>query len=324
MTKEEIDSGHYKDEQKVFESNEFGEKKLKVYPKETFIYRLTGREREKSASYYTPEILAVAPVDVCSQGRTGRRSSTKLPDRKGKKPSAFSSSCGYAEPALGSATFFERSRQPTRRQVHGARTEGPEVSASLRRTTTGSSRRVKMYLADNNVYGVDLNPVAVELAQVCAVAQCALVRQVRAVVRPAASQRQFDHRLRQARLQGRLRKGRQKIRISAAHELSGTRGEDEIWQFLLPDFEMATYKDADFKKVYKTQIDTLNKKVKAFNTALSGNELEILQGLSAAVDEHWGRWAEDLAKIRPSTDRPRMPFTGTLRPSARFSPIRKE
>ena len=100
------------------------------------------------------------------------------------------------------------------------------------------------------------------------------------------------------------KKGGKKIRISAAHELSGTRGEDEIWQFLLPDFEMATYKDADFKKVYKTQIDTLNKKVKAFNKALSGNELEILQGLSAMVDEHWGRWAEDLAKIRLSTTDP--------------------
>ena len=85
---------------------------------------------------------------------------------------------------------------------------------------------------------------------------------------------------------------------------------------------MATYKDADFKKVYKTQIDTLNKKVKAFNTALSGNELEILQGLSAMVDEHWGRWAEDLAKIRLSTTDP-YAITGTLRPSARFSPIRK-
>ena len=29
-----------------------------VYPKGTFIYRLAGRDREKSASYYTPEPLA--------------------------------------------------------------------------------------------------------------------------------------------------------------------------------------------------------------------------------------------------------------------------
>ena len=36
-----------------------GEKKnkLRMYEKGTFIYRLAGREREKSASYYTPEVL---------------------------------------------------------------------------------------------------------------------------------------------------------------------------------------------------------------------------------------------------------------------------
>ncbi len=31
--------------------------KLRMYEKGTFIYRLAGREREKSASYYTPEVL---------------------------------------------------------------------------------------------------------------------------------------------------------------------------------------------------------------------------------------------------------------------------
>lgn len=38
---------------------ESGEKKgqLRMYEKGTFIYRLAGREREKSASYYTPEVL---------------------------------------------------------------------------------------------------------------------------------------------------------------------------------------------------------------------------------------------------------------------------
>ena len=30
---------------------------LRVHPKGEFIYRLAGREREKSASYYTPEVL---------------------------------------------------------------------------------------------------------------------------------------------------------------------------------------------------------------------------------------------------------------------------
>ena len=35
---------------------------FKVYPKGTFIYRMSGRDREKSASYYTPEVLTHALV----------------------------------------------------------------------------------------------------------------------------------------------------------------------------------------------------------------------------------------------------------------------
>src|SRR5690606_15534574 len=36
----------------------FANSKAKVYKKGTFVYRLAGRDREKSASYYTPETLA--------------------------------------------------------------------------------------------------------------------------------------------------------------------------------------------------------------------------------------------------------------------------
>ena len=34
-----------------------GRRKLRMHPKGSFIYRLAGRDREKSASYYTPESL---------------------------------------------------------------------------------------------------------------------------------------------------------------------------------------------------------------------------------------------------------------------------
>jgi hypothetical protein len=33
---------------------EDGRRKLRMYPKGSFIYRLAGRDRQKSASYYTP------------------------------------------------------------------------------------------------------------------------------------------------------------------------------------------------------------------------------------------------------------------------------
>ena len=103
MTKEEIDSDHYKDEQKVYETNEFGEKKLKVYPKETFIYRLTGREREKSASYYTPEILTQCLVKYVLK-EYWETVIDKLPTEKEKAERILK--LRVAEPALGSATFL--------------------------------------------------------------------------------------------------------------------------------------------------------------------------------------------------------------------------
>ena len=51
--------GEYDEEEKVtYTVYEGGEKKTryKKFEKGTFIYRMAGRDREKSASYYTPEV----------------------------------------------------------------------------------------------------------------------------------------------------------------------------------------------------------------------------------------------------------------------------
>ena len=57
-------------------------------------------------------------------------------------------------------------------------------------------QKVKMYIADRNVYGIDLNPVAVELADV-AVAQYDLQRRPLRGSAPARL-RQLAHRCTQA------------------------------------------------------------------------------------------------------------------------------
>src|SRR5690606_6198270 len=49
--------GEYKDNERVYDLDDNGHKKLRRYPKGSFIYRLAGRDREKSASYYTPQVL---------------------------------------------------------------------------------------------------------------------------------------------------------------------------------------------------------------------------------------------------------------------------
>ena len=50
VKKEDLDD--YTKDEIVYDDNE-----ARVYPRGTFIYRLAGRDRENSASYYTPEIL---------------------------------------------------------------------------------------------------------------------------------------------------------------------------------------------------------------------------------------------------------------------------
>ena len=52
----------YTQEERVFESSADGLKKIKVHRKGRFIYRLAGRDREKTASYYTPESLTKCVV----------------------------------------------------------------------------------------------------------------------------------------------------------------------------------------------------------------------------------------------------------------------
>src|SRR5690625_8005851 len=54
----------YTEDERVYEPRESQDapKQLKKYPKGSFIYRMAGRDREKSASYYTPEVLTQSLV----------------------------------------------------------------------------------------------------------------------------------------------------------------------------------------------------------------------------------------------------------------------
>lgn len=53
----ESELSKYAEEERVRYENGENKGKLRMYRKGSFIYRLAGREREKSASYYTPEVL---------------------------------------------------------------------------------------------------------------------------------------------------------------------------------------------------------------------------------------------------------------------------
>jgi hypothetical protein len=130
-----------------------------VHRKGSFIFRLAGRNREKSASFYTPEVLTQCLVKYAlkellyKEDGTDTYSADEILDLT------------ICEPAMGSSAFLIEAIDQMAdaylqvRQAERAEQIPPEDYQFQK-------RRVKARLATNNCYGVDLNPVAVELAKV--------------------------------------------------------------------------------------------------------------------------------------------------------------
>ncbi|MCC9153357.1 type II restriction endonuclease subunit M [Streptomyces parvulus] len=128
------------------------------HKKGTFVYRLSGRERQRSASYYTPEILTRSTV---------KHALAELLDQDGKTtPARDILDLTVCEPALGSGAFLNEvinqlAMEYLRRrmaELGGEQLPPDRYEAEL--------QKVKAYLALHNCYGVDLNQTAVELAEV--------------------------------------------------------------------------------------------------------------------------------------------------------------
>lgn len=146
----------YHENERVFNSDGT----IRRYSKGTFIYRLAGRDREKSASYYTPEVLTKSLVkyalkellEIDDSGKIGKSADEIL-------------KLTVCEPAMGSAAFLnEAINQLSIAYLHQKQIEtNTKISHDK---YTEELQRVKMYIADNNVYGIDLNPTAVELAEI--------------------------------------------------------------------------------------------------------------------------------------------------------------
>ena len=134
-----------------------GEEKAVVHERGTFVYRLAGRERQQSASYYTPEVLTKFTVS---------QALAELLDQDGHTTLAEEIlGLTVCEPALGSGAFaIEAVRQLAEQYLHRRQAElktriDPE-------TYPTELQRVKASIALHQVYGVDLNATAVELAEI--------------------------------------------------------------------------------------------------------------------------------------------------------------
>ena len=134
-----------------------GESRAVLHRRGTFVFRLAGRERQQSASYYTPEVLTRFTVS---------QALAELLDQDGHTTTAEEIlGLSVCEPALGSGAFaIEAVRQLAeeylrRRQSElGTRIDPDAYAVEL--------QRVKASIALHQVYGVDLNATAVELAEI--------------------------------------------------------------------------------------------------------------------------------------------------------------
>ncbi|NLE82213.1 MAG: class I SAM-dependent DNA methyltransferase, partial [Rhodococcus sp.] len=134
-----------------------GEEKPVLHRKGTFVFRLAGRERQQSASYYTPEVLTRFVVSQALE---------ELLDQDGVRTTPEQIlELTICEPALGSGAFaIEAVRQlaaeylKRKQEDLGELIDADQYAVEL--------QKVKAHIALHQVYGVDLNATAVELAEI--------------------------------------------------------------------------------------------------------------------------------------------------------------
>ncbi|SHI33509.1 hypothetical protein SAMN05216246_101269 [Actinomyces denticolens] len=134
-----------------------GERRNVTYEAGEFVFRLSGRDRQRSASFYTPEVLTRFTV---------QQALAELLDSGGRTTTAEEVlGLTVCEPALGSGAFvIEAVRQLAEQYLSRRERElGERVDPEERPRELA---KVKAYLALHQVYGVDLNATAVELAEV--------------------------------------------------------------------------------------------------------------------------------------------------------------
>ncbi|MBD0417902.1 class I SAM-dependent DNA methyltransferase [Streptomyces sp. TRM S81-3] len=122
-----------------------------------FVYRLSGRDRQTSASYYTPESLTRVTVQLALQHRLDQ-DGTVTPARE-------LLDWKICEPALGSGAFLNEAINQVAAEYLRRRQEELGTPIDTEKYAV-ELQKVKAYVALHNSYGVDLNETAVELAEV--------------------------------------------------------------------------------------------------------------------------------------------------------------
>ncbi|MFJ8532822.1 hypothetical protein [Streptomyces sp. NPDC093591] len=145
------------------DAEQYGLRGPKKYAPGRFVYRLAGRDRETSASYYTPESLTKVTVELALKHRLDQEK-----DADGNTIRTRASELlryTICEPALGSGAFLNEAINQVAEEYLKRRQEELGVSLDTSKTLD-VKQKVKAYIALHNAYGIDLNATGVELAEV--------------------------------------------------------------------------------------------------------------------------------------------------------------
>ena len=284
---------HYTDAEKLFN----GEPRIKK--RGEFIFRLAGREREKSASYYTPEVLTQCLVKYALKELL-----------KDVTNADYILKLTVCEPAMGSAAFLnEAVNQLAEEYLQRKQKELGQTIAH--ETYAKEKQRVRMYIADTNVFGIDLNPVAVELAEVSlwlnAIFDGAHVpwfgMQLYTGNSLVGCRRDVFSTALLSPGKGDKDKPERDWRCAVPDRVLATDSlkETQVWHFLLPDPGMAGCTDKVVKQLEPIHMETLKQWRKKFNEPLRPDEITRAQRLTRAAEALWQQHTAELARVRALT-----------------------
>ena len=325
----------YKDTERVFDDG-----KIRSYKKGSFVYRLAGRDREKSASYYTPEVLTKSLVkyalkellEIDEHGKIGKKADEIL-------------ALTVCEPAMGSAAFLnEAINQLSEAYLYQKQVETNEKIAHA--DYVAELQKVKMHIADNNVYGVDLNPTAVELAEISlwlnalagsfvpwfgfqlengnsligARREVYEIHQLTTEKKALSWYEDAPKRLTPKSLwltkkrevtlgqsTGSLFEDPTKLPLVTVLDdkdetkSAGRMIDSQVYHFLLGDKAMASYSDSVVKSLKKEEIASIEKWRKEFIKPHTKSEVDKLLKLSLAIDKLWQEQARHLYDMKRKT-----------------------
>lgn len=267
-----------------------GEEELKIIPQGTFIYRLSGRDRQKSASYYTPEVLTQTTVKYTLKPILKRLD-------KGESKALDLLNLKILEPAMGAAAFHNEAINQlaqaylTYRQIELNKKVDPNKYQE-------ELQKIKAYIALNNVYGVDLNPTAIELGKLSLWLNV-IHKDMQtpffgyrlgvgnAVV--GSWLKVFKHKNISLELNGKKIVKKEWWNTAPKHlefKKNGiSRREDEIYHFLLPDVGMVSSASIKLlKEEYPAESKRVTEWRKTFCSPLGSEEYAKLQKICKAID----------------------------------------